>query len=127
MNNPWEPQEIAPQIFQYLKKTFMKQMKMSLLALGMVTTGIFAFTKSDVGSIKGTVSPADGAVQAWALSSTDTLKAPIANGTYEIAGAKAGSYKVIIEAKAPYKNAAKEGVMVNDGQSTEVPEIKLEK
>ena len=104
----------------------MKQMKMSLLALGIATAGIFAFTKNDAGSIKGTVSPAEGGVQAWAISSSDTLKSPIANGAYEIAGAKAGTYKVIIEAKPPYKNAAKEGIMVADGKATEVPEIKLE-
>ena len=53
-------------------------------------------------------------------------QSPIANGAYEIPGAKAGTYKVIIEAKPPYKNAAKEGIMVADGKATEVPEIKLE-
>lgn len=105
----------------------MKQIKLSLLAVGLATVGFFAFTPDDAGSIKGTVSPADAAVQAWAISSTDTLKAPIAKGMYEIAGAKPGNYKLIIEAKAPYKNAAKEGVSVADGQATEVPEIMLEK
>jgi hypothetical protein len=105
----------------------MKQMKLSLMALGIATAGFFAFTTIETGSIKGTVSPAEGAVQAWAISATDTLKAPVANGMYEIPAAKAGTYKLIIEAKPPYKNAAKEGVAVMDGSATEVPEIKLEK
>lgn len=104
----------------------MKQMKMTALALGVMTAGLFAFQSFD-GTIKGTVSPADGAVQAWALSSSDTLKAAINNGAFEIANVKPGDYRLIIEAKAPYKNQAKEGVSVKDGAPTEVGEIKLEK
>ncbi|ULQ51636.1 carboxypeptidase regulatory-like domain-containing protein [Flavihumibacter fluvii] len=105
----------------------MKQMKLSLMALGIATAGFFAFTSIDTGSIKGKVSPAEGAVQAWAMSATDTLKAPIDNGMYEIPGAKAGIYKLVIEAKPPFKNAAKEGISVAEGQATEVAEIILEK
>ena len=104
----------------------MKKMKMSLLALSIATVGFFAFSAIDAGSIKGKVSPADAALQAWAISGTDTLKAAIENGMYEIAGAKPGTYKVIIEAKPPFKNAAKDGIAVVDGQATEVPEFKLE-
>jgi hypothetical protein len=73
------------------------------------------------------VTPTEGGVRAWAESATDTLKAPIVNGSYEITGAKPGTYKVIIEAKPPYRNAAKDGVMVNDGQSSDAGEIRLEK
>jgi hypothetical protein len=82
---------------------------------------------ADQGSIHGTVSPADGGVRAWAESYTDTLKAPIINGSYEITGVKPGTYKVIIEAKPPYLNAAKDGVMVSGGQSSDAGEIRLQK
>ncbi|GAO42225.1 carboxypeptidase-like regulatory domain-containing protein [Flavihumibacter petaseus] len=105
----------------------MKQMKMTALALGVMTAGLFAFRGLDTGSIKGTVSPADGAVQAWALSATDTAKAAINNGAFEITNVKPGDYRLIIEAKAPYKNQAKEGVSVKDNAATDVGEIKLEK
>ena len=105
----------------------MKKFKMTALALGIATAGMFAFKGIDGGSIKGVVTPAEGAKTAWALSSTDTLKAAITNGTFEIANAKPGSYKVIIEANAPYKNQAKEGITVSDGQPTDIGEIKLEK
>lgn len=104
----------------------MKSIKLSLVALSIATAGLFAFTSIQTGSIKGTVSPADGATRAWALSGTDTLKASIDKGAFEITGAKAGSYRLIIEAKPPYKNAAKDGVTVADGQPTDVGEIKLE-
>jgi hypothetical protein len=105
----------------------MKKFKMTALAMGIATAGMFAFKGIDAGSIKGVVTPADGAKTAWALSSTDTLKAAISNGTFEIPNAKPGSYKLIIEANAPYKNTAKEGITVTDGQPTDVGEIKLEK
>jgi hypothetical protein len=103
----------------------MKQLKTTVLALSVMAAGLFAFKAIDNGSIKGTVSPAEGAVQAWALSSTDTLKAAITNGAFEITNVKPGDYRLIIEAKPPYKNVAKEAVSVKDGAPTEVGEIKL--
>src|ERR1700761_9136863 len=93
----------------------------------MAATGLFAFTHFRGGSIRGSVMPSDGGVRAWAESSTDTLKAPIINGSYEITDAKPGTYKIIIEAKPPYRNIAKDGLTVNDGQSTDAGEIRLEK
>jgi hypothetical protein len=103
----------------------MKQTKLTLLALGIAVTGFFSFMNIEGGSIKGTVTPADGASTAWAVSATDTLKDAIENGSFEITGAKAGTYTIIIEAKAPNKNFSKEGVVVTDDKVTEVGEIKL--
>jgi hypothetical protein len=98
-----------------------------LIATTVVVASLFAFTHLKVGSIKGTITPADGGVRAWAESATDTLRAPIINGAYEITDVKPGAYKIIIEAKPPYHNIAKDGIMVNDGQTADVGEIKLEK
>jgi hypothetical protein len=107
------------------KRQIMKNVKAGLLALGIATSTLFAFNAAQDTSIKGTVSPAEAGVRAWALSATDTLKAPVDNGAFEIPGAKAGTYRIIVEAKAPYKNAAKENVTVEDGKPTDVGEIKL--
>jgi hypothetical protein len=104
---------------------FMKNTKLGLLALGIAVTGFFSFIALEGGTIKGTVAPAEAGATAWAVSGTDTLKDVIENGVFEIPGAKAGTYTVIIEAKAPNKNAIKEGVVVSDGKVTEVGEIKL--
>jgi len=103
----------------------MKAFKTGILALSIATAGLFAFKSIDTGSIKGTVTPADGATKVWALSSTDTLKADIQGGGFEILNAKAGSYRLIVEAKPPYRNTAKDNVVVADGQPTNVGEIKL--
>jgi len=103
----------------------MKFTKLSAGALAIATAGLFSFNSMFNGTVKGKVTPADGASMAWIISATDTLKAPIMGGTFEIPGVKAGTYKVIIEAKPPYRNTAKDGITVQDGQTSDVGEIKL--
>ena len=103
----------------------MKSITTGIVALSIASAGLFAFKSIDNGTIKGTVTPAEGATRAWALSSTDTLRADIKAGSFEIANAKAGTYRIIIEAKPPYKNTAKDNVKVADNQPTDVGEIKL--
>ena|ERR1700678_1227561 len=105
----------------------MKFTSFRVAIISAAAAGLFAFSSLRDGSIRGTVSPPEGGVWAWAESYTDTLKAPIVDGSYEITGARPGTYKVIIEAKPPYRNAAKDGLMVNDGQSSDAGEIRLEK
>jgi hypothetical protein len=105
----------------------MKAIKLKLAALSIAAAvGLFAFSSIKSGSIKGTVSPASAATRAWAISGIDTLKASIDGGSFSISDAKPGVYKVIIEAMPPYKNMAKEGVTVGDGQQTDIGEIKLQ-
>jgi hypothetical protein len=70
----------------------MKFVKISTMGIGMALTGLFAFrTAVDNGSVKGTVSPAEGATRAWILSSTDTLKTFVKDGAYEIKNVKPGT------------------------------------
>jgi hypothetical protein len=51
----------------------------------------------------------------------------VTGGAFEISVSKPGTYRLVIEAKPPYRNAARENVMVREGQTTDVGEIKLEK
>ena len=104
----------------------MKITKLKVAAFSILTAGLFAFNPVANSVIKGTVTPADGAVRAWALSNTDTLKANIDKGAFEITDVKPGTYRLIIEAKPPYKNQAKDGIAVTDGQPTDVGEIRLQ-
>ncbi|WP_153798320.1 carboxypeptidase regulatory-like domain-containing protein [Foetidibacter luteolus] len=106
----------------------MKRFTRGLMVLAIAVCGLFAFTTFQTGgSIKGTVSPADGAKYVWAVSATDTLKTLIAKGAFQITNAKAGTYKIMVDATVPYKDVIKDGVQVADGQLTDVGEIKLEK
>jgi len=105
----------------------MKFTSLRMAAITVMAAGLFAFARLRDGSIHGTVTPAEGGVNAWAESTMDTVKSPIVNGSYEISGVKPGTYKIVIEAKPPYRNAAKDGIIVSDGQSADAGEIRLEK
>ncbi|HTR29638.1 MAG TPA: carboxypeptidase-like regulatory domain-containing protein [Puia sp.] len=105
----------------------MKSISLRMAVASVVAAGLLAFSTIRDGSIHGTVSPPEGGIRAWAESASDTVKAPIINGSYDIAGVKPGTYKIVIEAKPPYRNAAREGVMVSDGQASDAGEIRLEK
>ena len=104
----------------------MKNAKKMLAVLAIATAGLFAFSTLKTGSVKGSITPSDAATRAWLISSSDTMRAPVDKGAFEILNVKPGSYKLIIEAKPPYKNLAKEGITVSDGQPTDVGQIKLE-
>lgn len=87
---------------------------------------LFAFTTFKNGSIKGTVSPSAAATSAYVVSGMDTMRTNIRNGAFEISEVKPGTYKLVIEAIAPYKNFEKEGVVVNEKKATDVGEITLQ-
>jgi len=119
------PLKLAYNSFTHLKIYVMKTVRTAFVALTMASAGLFAFKHIDTGSIKGTIVPADGGTKAWAVSTSDTLQATIQSGSFEITGAKTGTYRLIIEAKPPYKNTAKDNIAVADGAATNVGEIKL--
>jgi hypothetical protein len=104
----------------------MKNVKMSLTALGVGVLSLFAFTKADPGSIKGKISPSDAATKIWVMSKSDTTSAEVTDGKFEIKDLKPGTYNIVVEAKAPYKSVGKEGIPVSDSP-VDVGEIKLSK
>lgn len=88
---------------------------------------ILSFTIVPNGTIRGTVNPAEATGQVWAISGADTVKTELSNGTFVLANVKSGTYRVVVDAADPYKDAVKEGVAVQDGQTSDLGEIKLEK
>jgi hypothetical protein len=88
---------------------------------------VSSFNKFTAGSIKGTVNPPDGAIRAWAISATDSLRSVVNEGVFVIPDAKPGNYNILIEAKPPYKNAVRDNILVNEGVATDLGEIKLER
>ena len=104
----------------------MKITKLSLVAAGIAVISLLGFKAIMNGSVKGKVSPADAAVRVWIISPTDTLKAPIEMGMFTVGDVKPGTYKIVIEAKPPYKNGVKDGVTISDDATpVDVGEIKL--
>jgi hypothetical protein len=60
------------------------------------------------------------------MSKSDTISADITQGKFEIKDIKAGTYNLVVEAKAPYKSIGKEGIPVTDSP-VDIGEIKLSK
>ncbi|MES2772905.1 MAG: hypothetical protein V4722_01885 [Bacteroidota bacterium] len=103
--------------------------KITIFILLICAIGFFAFTTFQTGIIRGTVSPAEAGLRAWAIAGTDTFRTDInpKNGAYEIRNVKMGAYRVIIEAKKPYRNAAKDDVVVSDILPVDIGIIELVK
>jgi hypothetical protein len=105
----------------------MKMNKITVFVAGLVMLfALFAFTNFKNGSIKGTVSPSASATSAYIVSGMDTMRTNIQNGAFEIGQVKPGTYKLVIESIAPYKNFEKQGVVVNEKKATDVGEITLQ-
>ncbi len=98
-----------------------------MLIMAVAITGSIAFRPIAGGTITGKINPADGAAQVWAISNNDTLKAAVQSGLFSINGAKPGTYKLLIDAVAPYKDLMKEGVVVREGEVSNLGDIQLEK
>lgn len=78
------------------------------------------------GSIRGKVLPHNAALHVWAVAEGDTGRGVIQNGEFEIRNLRPGRYRVIIDARLPYKVTTKPDVIVNDSSNTDVGEIRLD-
>ena len=105
----------------------MKNTIFKMLAIAVIAITLFAFTVLAPASITGRVTPPDAVKDVWAVSLTDTARGTVSQGSFNIMNIKPGTYKVIIDAVAPYKDVVKEGVSVTEGQPVDMGEIKLEK
>ena len=103
----------------------MKKIRLTLAALAISSAALFSFNSLQTSSIKGTATPAENAISAWAVSGADTFKVAVQNGAFEITNVKPGTYSLTIEASAPFVNAIKNDVVVTEGQTTDVGEIAL--
>jgi hypothetical protein len=105
----------------------MNTKKITVLAASLAMVFVlFAFTTFKNGSIKGRVSPSASATSAYVVSGMDTMRANIQNGAFEIGQVQPGTYKLVIEAVAPYKNFEREGVVVNEKKASDVGVISLQ-
>lgn len=90
----------------------------------LATVAMLSFTNQQTG-ITGKVIPADGVELVWAINGSDSVKTELAAGGFTLP-VKPGTYKVIIDAKDPYKDLTVEGVLVKDGATTDLGEIALQ-
>jgi hypothetical protein len=84
----------------------------------------FSFKQS---TIIGRINPVDGAELLWAIhtNNVDSVKATTASdGRFSIT-VKPGTYRIVVIAKPPYKNAAVENVLAREGETADTGEITL--
>src|ERR1700740_608020 len=101
----------------------MKNTIIKLIAIVVITCTLFAFTVFAPASITGKVTPPDAIKDVWAVSLNDTARGQVSQGGFTIENVKPGTYKVIIDAVAPYKDVVKEAVSVTEGQPVDLGEI----
>ncbi len=106
----------------------MKTVRWSFVMLVCSVLIFSAFVRLPVagGTIKGKIIPAEGALKAWVISESDTIKVDIVSGLLEVNNLKAGIYSVSIETVVPYKPVTKADISVKEGDTTDIGEIKLE-
>jgi len=76
--------------------------------------------------IYGTIDPPDGAKKVWAINGTDSVSAstiPL-TGKFSLE-VKPGTWKLLVEAVPPLKNAVVENILVQEGESADAGVIKL--
>jgi hypothetical protein len=105
---------------------FMKKTGLTLCLTILAVVALHSFDHLRTGSISGSIVPADGALIVWAIQNTDTVRAAPANGMFSFQ-AKSGVWRVIIDAKDPYRDVMLDNVQVNDGKETSLGEIKLQR
>jgi len=89
-------------------------------------TALISFNaqKETASRIIGTATPLEGIRKIAAYDGKDSVFANTSTGTFAIS-VHAGNWKLIVLAAIPYKDAVLENVVVQEGQDTDVGEIKL--
>lgn len=95
----------------------------NFLGFVMAVVLISSFTGTRSG-IQGTIDPPEGAKRIWAVNGKDTVAIIPAPGSF-ILDVKPGTWKLVVEAVLPYKNAERESILVMDGEITDVGLIRL--
>lgn len=104
----------------------MKMILKSTTVLALASVALFSFKPNTAATLKGKIAPGESVVTIWAIAGTDSLKTTATDGEFSFAEVKAGTYKVVAEAKAPYKNLEKEGVEVKEGETTDLGTLMLQ-
>ena len=98
----------------------------NVLGVIMSVVIISAFVGKDRSGIQGTIDPPEGARRIWAVSGKDTVAMIPSPGSF-LMDVKPGTWKLVVEAVLPYKNAERGSILVVDGQMTDIGLIKLER
>ncbi|MEO5995686.1 MAG: carboxypeptidase regulatory-like domain-containing protein [Chitinophagaceae bacterium] len=98
--------------------------KWTLVVIVLVAIILHAYKEFQTSGISGRLSSKEAAEMIWAIQGVDSIKAVPENGVF-ILEAKPGKYKIIVDAKQPYKNVLVESIEVTMGKTTDLGEVKM--
>jgi hypothetical protein len=89
-----------------------------------VVTGLHAHKATQRSAISGKILPQGVGKTIWAIRGHDSLRLITNGGAFHIE-AKPGNYTLVIDSKNPYENVFFENILVVDGKTTQLGEVKL--
>lgn len=98
---------------------------MTILCFVFIILGISGFRADLLSGIQGSIDPPQGAKRVMVTNGTDSASVIPSAGTISIE-VKPGTWRLLVETVAPYKNATIENIVVNPEQITNIGVIKLE-
>jgi hypothetical protein len=112
-------------LFVIIKPGFMKKYLKYITPVVLAAGVLFSFS-SPQSVISGSVLPADGTESIWAIGPKDSARAVIINtGAFSIP-VKSGHYKLVVDAKVPYKDLVLD-LDIKPDQPMDVGQIVLQK
>lgn len=76
-------------------------------------------------AITGRISPANGADVIWVIGEKDSVRAVVSSGNFSVM-VKPGTYKIIVDAKDPFKDVLLDNLDVKANEPLDVGEIILQ-
>lgn len=105
----------------------MKKTIATICLSGFAIFGLSSMKDMASSGISGKVTPVEGVETVWAIKGTDSLKTTVSTeGAFTLEVAP-GTWKLVVAAKAPYRNAEVKELVVTADNTTDVGEIKLDK
>lgn len=98
--------------------------KWTLVLIVLMAIVLHAYKAFQSAGISGKVSPQNAAELILAIEGADSIKVIPANGVFMLE-AKPGMYKVIVDAKEPFKDVLIKSIEVTSGKTTDLGEIKV--
>ena len=98
---------------------------MAILCVIFIVIGVSGFKAHFISGIQGSIDPPQGVKRVIVVSGTDSVATIPGAGNFSIE-VKPGTWRLMVETVAPYKNAVVDNIVVNPEQITNVGVIKLE-
>jgi len=95
-----------------------------ILFVAIIIISFIAFRSDVISGIQGSIDPPQGAKKVTAISGSDSVSVIPAGGHFSIQ-VKQGTWRLSVEAVAPYKSEVLENIVVQPEQFTDVGVIKL--